>query len=162
MSKTLGQLDPRFLGFANLSFLPCHAVLQSIQWWISLLAKLSMIIFSFWYVIPDLLIQWLDFSCFTPSFLLFFLLRPSNSHCVSHEVHILPILPWSSLYSIPKGQQTQTHCYCRNRRNSTRRINRSWRGGAPFLFTDVGEGDPAAFFFDSGSQKNLIWVEVIK
>jgi hypothetical protein len=30
--------------------------------------------------------------------------------------------------------------------NSTRRTNRSRRGGAPFSFTDVGEGDPTAFY----------------
>jgi hypothetical protein len=31
VSKTLGQLDPRFQGFASLSFLPSRVVLQSIQ-----------------------------------------------------------------------------------------------------------------------------------
>lgn len=37
------------------------------------------------------------------------------------------------------------HCYRRDHKNSTRRTNKSWRGGAPVPFTDVGEGDPISF-----------------
>jgi hypothetical protein len=47
VSKTLGQLDPRFQGFASLSFLPSRAVLQSIQRWIFPLAELSTICLPF-------------------------------------------------------------------------------------------------------------------
>jgi hypothetical protein len=62
-------------------------------------------------IILDPLIQRLAFSIFTPSFLLFCLLRPSGSHYVSHEVRFLPFLPCSSLPSITKGQQAPTLTY---------------------------------------------------
>jgi hypothetical protein len=42
--------------------------------------------------------------------------------------------------------QRRPHCYFRDCSNSTRRTNRSRRGGAPFSFTYVGEGDPTAFY----------------
>jgi hypothetical protein len=55
-----------------------------------------------------------------------------------------------------------SHYYYRDHNNSTRRTIRSRRGGAPFSFTDVGEGDLTAFFVDSKRHKNLISIEVFK
>jgi hypothetical protein len=50
----------------------------------------------------------IDFPHFTPSFMLFCSLRPSDSHGVSCDVRFFPFLPCSSLPSITQGQQLST------------------------------------------------------
>jgi len=76
--------------------------------WIFSLADLSMICLPCWSVILDLLVQWLAFSYFTPSFPLFYSLWPSISTVSSAQLTFCPFCLNLRLLPYPRAKTPST------------------------------------------------------